>query len=162
MGYKKTMYPMYPKLGYNLGYKLGCMGEISQQSFLVETTKKNLCLKNWNFLGKNLKNRGLGAKNQKSTLTLFLMGCVTPIISWGGLGTKNQKLTSNISKLVYFEAFCQKIQKLKIFVKKTKMTLFRVPKLKNSPFTFFSPFFRPNLSFFPPKKGFPLIRGSKS
>ena len=31
MGYKKTMYPMYPKLGYNLGYKLwyklGFIGE---------------------------------------------------------------------------------------------------------------------------------------
>ena len=114
MGYKKTMYPMYPKLGYKLGY----MGEISQQSFLVETMKKNLCLKNWNFLGKNLKNRGLGAKNQKST--------------------------SNISKLEYFEAFYQKIQKLKIFVKKPKNHIFRGPKMKNSPFALFSPFFVQN------------------
>ena len=62
----------------------------------------------------------------------------------GGLGTKNWKITSNISKLEYFEAFCQKIQKLKIFVKKPKNHIFRGPKLKNSPFTLFSLFFVQN------------------
>ena len=38
----------------------------------------------------------------------------------GAGGAKNRKLTSNISKLEYFEAFWLKIQKLKIFRKKPK------------------------------------------
>ena len=40
--------------------------------------------------------------------------------NWGPGGAKNRKLTSNISKLEYFEAFWLKIQKLKIFRKKPK------------------------------------------
>ena len=58
-----------------------------------------------------------------------------------GLGTKNQKSTSNISKLEHFEAFWLKIQKLKIFVKKTKNHIFRGPKLKKFPFYPFFSFF---------------------
>ena len=61
-----------------------------------------------------------------------------------GLGTKNQKITSNISKLEYFEGFWLKIQKLKIFVKKPKNHIFRGPKLKKFPFHPFFPFFVQN------------------
>ena len=64
-------------------------------------------------------------------------------------------MTSNISKLDYFEGFWLKIQKLKIFMKKPKNHIFRGPKLKNFPFFLFSS----KLISFPSQERFSLNEG---
>ena len=121
--HKRNFVPQVPQMWHKMWHNLGCMGEIQYNYIkyvpqnVVQTKLCATCTTNevQNVVHIVVQTRLHGGKSilKISQQSFFRY-------KNRGLGAKNQKSTSNISKLEYFEAFCQKIQKLKIFVKKPK------------------------------------------